>query len=133
MRHTGGLFELGGMGAGDHHMALGLIGQGHKSVPGRVHPNYLHSVNIWQQRAFTHFNRKIGVVNQTIEHPFHGKKIDRGYQERWSMFIDFQFDPYADLKRNEHGVLEFSGNKPELERAFDLYLRSRNEDVNSLS
>jgi len=26
----------------------------------------------------------------------------------------------------------FAGNKPDLERAFDRYLRARNEDVNTL-
>jgi hypothetical protein len=43
------------------------------------------------------------------------------------------FDPSTDLKRNTDGVLEFAGNKPDLERAFDRYLRSREEDVNTLT
>ena len=30
------------------------------------------------------------------------------------------------------GVLEFAANKPELRHDFDLYLQSRNEDINSL-
>jgi hypothetical protein len=41
-----------------------------------------------------------------------------------------QFNPLADLKRNNYGVLEFSGNKPELEMMFDNYLRDREEDSN---
>lgn len=49
------------------------------------------------------------------------------------MFLDSGFDPAIDLKRNTHGVLEFSGAKPNLERAFDRYLRSREEDVNTLT
>jgi hypothetical protein len=132
MNHIGGLFELGGMGAGDHHMMLSLINHGHKSVPTKVHPNYLHSVNTWQQRAFHHVNQKIGIVHQSIEHPFHGKKKNRAYNERWQMFIDHQFDPYTDLKRNQYNVLEFSGSKPLLERSFDLYMRQRHEDSNDL-
>jgi hypothetical protein len=32
------------------------------------------------------------------------------------MFIERQFNPHADLKRNSYGVLEFSGSKPDLER-----------------
>jgi hypothetical protein len=49
------------------------------------------------------------------------------------MFLDCGFDPAIDLKRNTFGVLEFSGVKPNLERAFDRYLRSREEDVNTLT
>jgi hypothetical protein len=48
------------------------------------------------------------------------------------MFLDHKFDPREDLKRNSHGVLEFAANKPELRHDFDLYLQSRNEDINSL-
>ena len=30
------LFELGGMGSGDHHMALGMVGCAETSMPGRM-------------------------------------------------------------------------------------------------
>ena len=72
-------------------------------------------------------------MHGTIEHPFHGRKSDRGYLSRWQMFLDNGFDPHTDLKRNACGVLEFAGNKPDLERAFDRYLRAREEDVNTLT
>jgi hypothetical protein len=49
------------------------------------------------------------------------------------MFLEHGFDPVTDLKRNTNGVLEFAGNKPALERAFDRYLRAREEDVNTLT
>lgn len=38
------------------------------------------------------------------------------------------FDPHEALKRNSLGVLAFA--HPELRHDFDLYLLSRNEDVN---
>ncbi len=128
----GGLFELGGMGSGDHHMSLALIGEANRSVPGGVSDAYLREVMRWQDRALRHINRNIGFVPGTIEHLFHGRKSDRGYQSRWDMFIKNNFDPLDDLKRNSHGVLEFTSNKPELRHDFDVYLRSRNEDINSL-
>ena len=46
------------------------------------------------------------------------------------MFLQHKFNPIYDLRRNTCGVLEFDGNKPDLERAFDCYLRSRQEDAN---
>ena len=128
----GGLFEVGGMGSGDHHMALALAGQAEMSLPGDCAPAYRAHVMRWQARALAHIRGNIGYVPGTVEHRFHGRKSDRGYMSRWSMFIRHGFDPDSDLKRNSHGIVEWSGDKPELRREFDLYLRSRNEDVNAL-
>ena len=86
----------------------------------------------WQGRALQHINFRLGYVPGIIEHRFHGRKADRGYLSRWNMFVRHGFDPDEDLKRNSFGVFEWTGNKPELIREFDLYLRSRNEDINSL-
>jgi hypothetical protein len=130
---SGGLFEDGGMGSGDHHMALGMIGKAEASLPGGVTQGYRHAVIAWASRAAAEINGKLGFVHGTIEHPFHGRKIDRGYLSRWDMFLDNGFDPATDLKRNSYRVIEFAGNKPELERDFDNYLRSRNEDANTLT
>lgn len=126
----GGLFELGGMGSGDHHMALGLAGLADKSMPIGASGAYRDAVKRWEARALLHVNRKIGYVPGTIEYQWHGDKGRRAYVSRWQMFVDHQFDPLIDLKRNSFGVLEFSGDKPELERLFDNYLRSREEDAN---
>jgi hypothetical protein len=129
---VGGLFELGGMGSGDHHMALALIGQADKSMPSGTTDAYRAEVKRWEARALRHVNGNIGFVPGTVEHLFHGRKGDRGYQSRWEMFVNHAFDPHEDLKRNSHGVLEFATNKPELRHDFDRYLHSRNEDVNAL-
>jgi hypothetical protein len=129
----GGLLEIGAMGSGDYHMALGMVGRYKASVPLGVSDGYKNSVASWATRAAFEVNSKLGFAHGTIEHPFHGRKSDRGYQTRWQMFLDSGFDPAIELKRNTYGVLEFSGTKPNLERAFDRHLRSREEDVNTLS
>ena len=132
LEYTGGLFELGGMGSGDHHMALAMIGQVASSWPAGTSASYRAHLLRWQDRVMRYVNGRIGVVHGMVEHRFHGRKCDRGYLSRWGMFVRHGFDPDTDLKRNSYGVLEWSGNKPELEREWDLYLRSRNEDINSL-
>ena len=129
----GGMFELGGMGSGDHHMALAIVGQSDRSVPEGAHPNYVAAIKRWETGALSHINGKLGFVHGTIEHWFHGRKHQRYYLGRWDMFVKHQFDPIADLKRNTFGVIEFAGNKPDLELDFDRYLRSRHEDVNTLT
>ncbi|HUB63887.1 MAG TPA: hypothetical protein VL996_05485 [Methylocella sp.] len=126
----GGLFEVGGMGSADHHMALGLVGEAEKSMPAGTSADYRRDVMTWQQRAMTHANKKLGYVPGIIEHQFHGSKKARAYIGRWAMFLKHGFDPLRDLKKNSYGVIEWAGNNPELEREWDNYLRSRNEDAN---
>jgi hypothetical protein len=128
----GGLFEVGGMGSGDYHMALSLVGKAEQSLVGKASLNYRSAVLEWQDRAIRHINKNIGYIPGTIEHRFHGRKVDRAYLSRWDMFVRHGFDPRTDLKRNIFGLYEWTGNKPELKREFDLYLRARNEDVNNL-
>ena len=130
---VGGLFELAGMGSGDHHMALGMVGKVSASLPVGISDAYRRVVTAWSDRAQREINGKLGFAHGTLEHPFHGRKQDRGYESRWNMFLEHGFDPVTDLKRNLDGVVEFAGNKPNLERAFDRYMRSRAEDVNSLT
>jgi hypothetical protein len=129
---VGGLIEIAGMGSADHHMAYALVGEVDSSMPSaEVSSAYADALRRWQMRAIQAANYKLGSVPQTIEHAFHGRKEARGYQSRWSMFLEHGFDPETDLKRNSYGVLEFAGNKPDLERTFEQYLRSRDEDVGS--
>ena len=67
-----------------------------------------------------------------LEHLWHGSKVKRGYVSRWSMIQDHDVNPFVDVKKNTYGVLEFSGNKPALEREFANYLTSRDEDSNTI-
>ena len=126
---AGGLFEWGGVGSGDHHMALSLLKHAHMSVPKQINGTYKDLLVQWQERALKFNGLKIGYIKDTIEHMFHGRKEDRGYNSRWGMFLKYNFDPLMDTKRNTYGVLEFSGNKPELEREWEQYLHARNEDI----
>jgi hypothetical protein len=128
---VGGLIDFCGMGSGDYHMALGMVGYGQKSVDGRVGTQYMDAILAWQARALKSANGKLGHIWSTIEHPFHGTKANRAYQGRWEMFVKHGFDPHTDLKRNSYGVIEFAGNKPELERDWDRYLLARDEDSNA--
>lgn len=133
LERLGGLFELGVSGSGDHHMALAFIGKAARSVPDSVArncPSLMKHLLAWQGRAVHHVNENLGVVRGTIEHLFHGSPSRRRYWDRWSIFVEEEFDPDTDLKRNTWGVLELAGNKPGLRRKIDQYLRSRSEDAN---
>lgn len=128
---VGGLVEAA-LGAGDHHMALALIGRVHESVPRGIHPNYLAAITQWQERAERAIAGNIGYVPGTIEHHWHGSKDKRGYISRWGILTKHQFDPLCDLRRNTFGVPELAGNKPKLRLDLDRYFRSRDEDANTV-
>jgi hypothetical protein len=129
---TGGFFEYGGVGAGDHHQLLSLIGSAHMSMPKGINGNFKALLMAWQARALAFNGFKLGYLPHTIEHMWHGKKGNRAYNDRWFIFLNHQFDPITDIKKNSYGVLEFAGNKPTLEREWEKYLRARNEDDNSV-
>ena len=129
---TGGLLDVAALGAGDHHMALALIGRAAESLPGGISDNYKAAVMRWQAKAEAHISHNIGYVPGTIEHQWHGSKDKRAYVSRWDILIRNHFDPVEDLKRNTSGVVELAGNKPAFAREIDRYFRSRNEDANDL-
>ena len=128
----GGLLEIGILGAGDHHMAGGLVGLADRSMPGGISPGYKRFVMQWQQRSSVHINRNIGFIPGTIEHSWHGRKEDRKYVDRWKVLVDNKYDPDTDIKYNSSRVLELAGNKTKLAFDIDAYFRSRSEDTNSI-
>ncbi len=128
----GGLVDTAALGAGDHHMALALIGRVRESVPGGISAAYLRPLLQWQDRATHHIGQNIGYVPGTIEHAWHGSKDKRAYVDRWAILTRHGFDPDTDLVRNTWGVFELAGNKPELRRDIDRYFRSRDEDSNTI-
>ena len=128
----GGLFDLGGMGSGDFHMAQALVGEADCSIPGGAAASYRAHVKRWEARAKRVVDGNVGYVRGTIEHGFHGSKPKRNYLGRWDMFVKHQFCPDTDLIRNAYGVYELAPGKPELRRDFDRYLRHRDEDATSL-
>ena len=132
LNSIGGLFELGISGSGDHHMLLSTIGQADYSLPAQASKEYKYAIKQWEGRASSHINGKVGFVHQVLEHLWHGSKVKRGYVSRWSMIQDHDVNPFVDVKKNTYGVLEFSGNKPALEREFANYLTSRDEDSNTI-
>jgi hypothetical protein len=129
----GGLIDTAALGAGDHHMAMALLGRVDDSVDGRITAGYRAPLRVWQRRALHHIGGNIGAVPGTIEHAWHGKKESRNYVGRWSILANHDFDPATDLVRNTWGVVELAGNKPALARDIDRYFRQRDEDGNSLS
>jgi hypothetical protein len=129
---TGGLIDRSILGAGDHHMALSLIGGAVHSLPKGIGQSYVDYVMDWQSHAERFVRRDIGFVPGSIAHHWHGKKIDRRYSDRWKILIDNKYDPAKDIKRDWQGMYQLVDDGTlrfiALRDGIRKYFRSRSED-----
>jgi hypothetical protein len=123
----GGLLDFAILGAADHHMACSFIGEGKRSVPSGLHPNYLKMVLAWQERVLR-LHKNIGYVKGTIYHYWHGKKKDRKYKDRWQILIKHKFDPQNHIHKDWQGLWTLYPGHEGLRDQIREYFRARNED-----
>jgi hypothetical protein len=120
------------LGAGDHHMALCLIGEGKRSLPGGITQGYKDMVLEWEQMAVTRLRKNVGYVDGSIIHYWHGSKKNRQYVDRWQILIDNKYDPNKDLSRDPQGMYRLNIHHGDRSiKIRDLirgYFRQRNED-----
>jgi len=125
----GELLETCILGSADHHMALGLVGWT------KEHPDthkcgnaYARSIRIWQERAYRVVQANIGYVRCHATHGFHGPRSSRGYDWRWKILRDHDFDPSLDILRDSQGLFRLTELKPHMRDEIRRYFRLRNED-----
>lgn len=123
----GGLLDINIVGGGDHQMAMAYYGKIKQAIPFQSTPGYRKLVHVWQ-RNIADLKGNVGCVPGTIAHHWHGKKINRGYWNRWQILAENKFDPAIDLKRDRFGVWQLSGTKPKLRDDLRAYFRARSED-----
>lgn len=128
----GGLFSVGILGAGDHHMALSLIGKVDQGVSKQLAPGYLRELLMWQDRATKHIKQDIGYMKGTLIHNWHGRKADRKYVERWEILLKYNYDPDTDLKPDWQGLWQFSDQGERMRNDIRKYFNQRNEDATEL-
>jgi hypothetical protein len=124
----GGLLDASILGANDHHMSLGLVGEIEKSYNGQMSPQFKHALAQWESRAEEHIKRNVGYIPGLIMHNWHGAKKYRRYIDRWQVLVKHQYDPYVDIKRDSQGLYVLTGNKIGLRDDLRAYFRQRNED-----
>lgn len=126
----GGLIDFAILGAGDRHMALGLVGCMDQSFE-HLNQAYRDALMQWQDRAERWIKRDVGYVPGGIYHYFHGKKKDRKYESRWKILKDNDFNPATDIKKDAQGLYQletWDDRQIRLRDQLRAYARSRNED-----
>ncbi len=129
LEKIGGLFDVGIVGSGDYYMAMSLTGKAEECLTANFSDDYIASIIHWQERVSMHLTKGLGYCAGVVRHGFHGYKKDRGYHTRNKVLKIHDFSPSNDLTENDDGVLEFVGNKPDLERDVLQYFKSRKEDI----
>ena len=129
--NLGGLIDFAILGSADRHMACALIGEGDKSFHPDIHPNYKELVMDWQDRAEKHIKHDIGYMAGTILHGYHGQKSKRGYNSRWQILVDHQYDPVKGAYRDAKGLLQLRTENIKLRDDLRNYFSSRHEDDTS--
>jgi len=126
----GPLIDFAVLGAGDRHMALGLVNCMEQSFE-HLNQEYRHALKQWEVRAERWIKRDVGYVPGSLYHFWHGKKRDRGYTDRWKILRDNSFDPMLDLTRDSQGLLKletWDDRQIRLRDQIRAYFRSRSED-----
>lgn len=126
-----GLLDTCVLGSADWHMSWALVTPGDEMHPDILNcgNGYVRSIVEWQQRAWKAVQGRIGYVDNLALHYWHGPRSKRGYEWRWQILRDHDYNPTTDLVVDSQGLHKFAGNKPRLELEFGRYMRSRNEDL----
>lgn len=129
--NVGGLIDWAILGSADRHMACALIGEVEKSFHPEVHDNYQNMCFEWQKRCDKYILGDVGYMDGMILHHYHGKKANRGYNSRWKILVDHQYDPLTDVYPDANGLLRLHDDNIKQRDAIRKYFRSRHEDDTS--
>lgn len=120
-----GLIDWAILGSADRHMALAWIGKSNLSRPGNIHENYKKLICDFEDECK---DFKVGNINGTILHEWHGSLENRKYKERWSILVDNNFDPVQDITVDRQGLIQFTKKGERMERDIQKYFLERKED-----
>lgn len=104
----GGLIDFAILGSADHHMALAFIGKVDNSRPNNISDAYKQRLLEYQERVS---GMKLGYVQGTIVHHYHGDLKNRKYVERWEILTKNKYDPDHDIFTNKRLTFTPTGKR----------------------
>lgn len=124
-----GFYDAMILGSGDLAMAKAATGQIEDVVRSFcMNDSQEHHYRDWAKRWCQVIDGRIGVVEGTVRHLWHGSLENRGYPTRYASLRRFDFNPYEDIEIGEDGCWKWSSDKAEMHRFFREYFKSRKED-----
>jgi hypothetical protein len=121
-----GFFTEAILGAGDICMMDAWAGIEHTSTTKRWSQDRINSYQEWAQKTGT---KKLGNIDGVIYHLWHGSPTAKQYTSRQKILSEFDFNPKTDIYLDDNGLMAWTGNKPDLQKAVREYFQNRREDT----
>lgn len=129
LKDVGYLIDWGIVGSADWYMAFALTNQiTNNNMEHKTGGFSNTAMQQWYDLTKEHINGNVGYIDGDVNHFWHGKKSDRGYNWRWKILNENQFNPLTDLNHKENGLITISSDKPQLMEDIKFYFKSRKED-----
>jgi hypothetical protein len=131
-----GLYEKCILGGGDMTAALAMC-MPHSSAPfcswldDTTSPLLRNDIVQWSARVYDELGGRVGHLDATVRHLWHGSRENRQYRARAHILIQHEFDPGRDIVRTANGCWEWTKINPALAEAVGQYFFSRREDDES--
>ncbi len=126
-----GLFDKAILGTSDRLMAYAFIGKIEDSLPVNSSEHYRNELYEWSKLVDRHIDKKVGFVNGTISHYWHGSRTDRQYVKREHILQSSPspYEPTKTLYYDENMLLHFKPeNKEYYLNSIKNYFANRRED-----
>jgi hypothetical protein len=124
----GKLLDIFIVGGGDTAFAYSVINSSRlfKTFPQGFSNEFVKLLSLYREKAS---QLRLGYVPGTIQHFYHGRRINRQYYNRQKILIKYAFDPTKHLIRLKNGLLIPSKSCPsQLIHSINDYFEQRNED-----
>jgi len=128
LKDVGYLIDWGIVGSADWYMAFSLTDQLKDDNLDHKTGGYSgDALKMWDDKV-KHHDHRVHYVKGRVQHFWHGKKSDRGYNWRWKILSENKFNPITDMGYRENGLIHINVNKPKLMEDIINYFKSRKED-----
>jgi len=86
-------------------------------------------IRAWIERAVAiRGARQASHIESTAYHLWHGDHVNRQHATRHRLLQDHRFDPQADMRIGDNGLLEWCSDKPGLHAGVAEFFANRRED-----
>ena len=121
----GKLYEVSILGSGDTIMAKSFTNNAVEINP-KISLGYKETIKQFEKKTK---GLKMGCIEGTIKHFYHGTIQNRQYLSRWNILTDSNFDPQQHITRNSNGILVPTSSCPQdIITKIESYFMDRKED-----
>lgn len=120
------------IGSSDWYMAYVMTGLGKKLIEKWMSPGYVLAISYYNHLCDKYVAQSVGCVKGSAIHYWHGPKSKRGYNWRWNILKDNNFDPILDLMYDENGLLILKESQSKMHEQIKHYFITRDEDSKEL-